>query len=293
MTSPVLLSITEVNSVSERRSLCIRCSRKSSRKARVMTDAMPAAGPVESLSRRDRVRADTVREIKQTARRVLVEQGGEGFALRAIAREMGMTAPALYRYFDSRDNLVEHVVADLYDELCAHLESARDAADPATPPVQLLAASRAFRRWAIGHHQEFGLLFGSAGDGVVPPHDQLHADPDSPAYAAARRFGEIFATLMAQVYLARPFPVLAEEAIDPALAQQLRGWREEFPFDLPLGVVRVFLGCWVRLYGLVAMEVFGHLKFALDDAAAFFEAELHGVAELLGMADAYALVRRA
>jgi AcrR family transcriptional regulator len=254
-----------------------------------MTDAMGA----EPLSRRDRVRADTVREIKDTARRVLVARGGEGFALRAIAREMGMTAPALYRYFDSRENLVEHVVADLYDELCTHLESARDAADPATPAVQLLASSRAFRRWAITYHQEFGLLFGSAGDGVVPPHDQLHARPDSPAYVAAGRFGAIFATLMAQVYLARPFPVPAEEDIDPALAEQLRGWMQEFPVQLPLGVVRVFLSCWVRLYGLVAMEIFGHLKFALDDAEPMFEAELRDLAEILGIAEQYADVRRA
>jgi AcrR family transcriptional regulator len=247
----------------------------------------------EPVRRRDRVRADTVREIKDTARRVLVEHGGEGFALRAIAREMGMTAPALYRYFDSRENLVEHVVADLYEELCTHLEDARDAADPATPAIQLLACSRAFRRWAISHHQEFGLLFGSAGDGVVPPHDQLHADPDSPAYAAAARFGSIFATLMAQIYLARPFPVPAEEDIDPALAEQLRGWMAEIPVELPLGVVRVFLSCWVRLYGLVAMEIFGHLKFALDDAEPMFEAELHDLAEILGIADQYADVRRA
>jgi AcrR family transcriptional regulator len=257
-----------------------------------MTDAMPVPS-AEPLSRRDRVRADTVREIKDTARRVLVEHGGEGFALRAIAREMGMTAPALYRYFDSRENLVEHVVADLYDELCAYLDAARDAADPATPAVQLLACSRAFRRWAIGHHQEFGLLFGSAGDGVVPTHDDLQADPDNPAHAAAQRFGRIFATLMAQVYLTRPFPVPAEDAIDPALAAQLRGWRDEFPVELPLGVVRVFLSCWVRLYGLVAMEVFGHLKFALDDAGPMFEAELRDLAEVLGIADQYPSVRRA
>jgi AcrR family transcriptional regulator len=254
-----------------------------------MTDAMPAGSP----SRRDRVRADTLREIKDTARRVLVEHGGEGLALRAIAREMGMTAPALYRYFDSRENLVEHVVADLYDELVEHLMAARDDADPAVPAVQLLACSRAFRRWAIGHQQEFGLLFGSAGNGVVPSSDRLHNDPDSPAHAAAHRFGGVFAALVAQIYLERPFPVPAEDEIDPALAVQLRTWLSEFPVELPLGVVRVFLGCWVRLYGLVAMEIFGHLKFALDDAASFFEAELRGVAELLGIADRYAQVRRA
>ncbi|MGY1806875.1 TetR/AcrR family transcriptional regulator [Blastococcus sp. SYSU D00669] len=249
--------------------------------------------PAEPLSRRDRLRADTLREIRQTARRVLVEHGGEGFALRAIAREMGMTAPALYRYFASREDLVEHVVADLYEELVAELEAARDAADPATAPVQLLACARAFRRWAIGHQQEFGLLFGAAGDGVVPDGDKLHADPDSPAHAAAQRFGTVFATLVAQVYLARPFPVPADDEIPPALAEQLRLWMCEFPVELPLGVVRIFLTCWVRLYGLVAMEIFGHLKFALDDAEAFFESEMHGVAEMLGIVDAYATLRRA
>src|SRR5687767_7833434 len=112
----------------------------------------PFDGSVTPLSRRDRARADTVREIKETARRVLVEQGVDGLALRAVAREMGMTAPALYRYFDSREDLVENVVADLYDELVAVLEAARDDARPATAPVQLLACSRAFRRWSITHH---------------------------------------------------------------------------------------------------------------------------------------------
>jgi AcrR family transcriptional regulator len=254
-----------------------------------MTDAMPA----EPLSRRDRVRADTVREIKDTARRVLVEHGGEGFALRAIAREMGMTAPALYRYFDSRENLVEHVVADLYDELCAHLEAARDTADPATPAVRLLACGRAFRRWAITHHQEFALLFGSAGDGVVPSGHRLHADHGSVAHEAARRFGAIFAALVAEVYATHPFPVPAEEDLDPALARQLRQWTADFPFDVPLGVARVYLSCWVRLYGLVAMEIFGHLKFALDDAEPMFEAELHDLADVLGIAEHYGTVRRA
>ena len=71
------------------------------------------AEPVETPTRRDRVRAETVREIKQTARRVLVEQGPNGLALRAVAREMGMTAPALYRYFTSREHLIEHVFAAL------------------------------------------------------------------------------------------------------------------------------------------------------------------------------------
>jgi AcrR family transcriptional regulator len=242
------------------------------------------AEPVdEPLSRRDRARADTVREIKQTARRVLVDQGVDGLALRAVAREMGMTAPALYRYFASREDLVEHVVADLYDELTDVLEAVRDAADPATPGVQLMSVARAFRQWATTHRPEFGLLFGSAGAGVIPAEDG-HGLGEHPPQVASRRFGGVFAGLVARIHLEQGFPVPAEADLDPALRTQLSEWCATLPVALPLGVVHVFLSCWIRLYGMVCLEVFGHLRFALDDAEPMFEAELAALGKVLGMA---------
>ncbi|TFV62158.1 UNVERIFIED_ORG: TetR/AcrR family transcriptional regulator [Bacillus sp. AZ43] len=240
----------------------------------------------EPLSRRDRARADTVREIKTTARRVLVEQGVDGLALRAVAREMGMTAPGLYRYFASREDLVEHVVADLYDELTDLLERVRDDARPATSGVQLLEISRAFRTWATTHHAEFGLLFGSAGERVIDPAD-MHGQGDHPPQVASRRFGGVFAELVARIYLEQGFPVPDESEIDPALRAQLREWCAKLPVPLPLGVVHVFLSCWIRLYGMVCMEVFGHLRFALQDAEPMFEAELRALGEVLGIAGEY------
>ena len=242
-----------------------------------------SAGP---LSRRDRVRAETAREIRNTARRVLVEQGVDGLALRAIAREMGLTAPALYRYFDSREDLVEHVVADLYTELCDALEAARDAARPATPGVQVMAVSRAFRGWATTHHVEFGLLFGSPAESVVPA-GEAHSPGDGPAQEAGRRFGAIFAALVARIHHERHFPVPAEEELEPALHDQLRSWCQKLPVPLPLGVMYVFLSCWIRLYGIVCMEIFGHLRFALENAEPMFEAELRELAGLLGVGDEY------
>ncbi|WP_206340105.1 TetR/AcrR family transcriptional regulator [Blastococcus litoris] len=242
--------------------------------------------PIEPLSRRDRMRVDTVREIKETARKVLVEQGVDGLALRAVARAMGMTAPALYRYFDSREDLVEHVVADLYDELSDHLEQVRDAAEPATPGVQLMSTARAFRAWATTHHAEFGLLFGSAGEGVIPAAD-LHGPGDHPPQVASRRFGGVFAELISRVYLEQGFPVPDEEELEPALRAQLTEWCAKLPVALPLGVMHVFLSCWIRLYGMVCMEVFGHLRFALEDAAPMFESELQALGRILGIADEY------
>jgi len=65
------------------------------------------------LGRRDRARAATVLEIKQAARRIVLDRGPQATSLRAVARESGMTAPGLYRYFASRQELLNHVAADI------------------------------------------------------------------------------------------------------------------------------------------------------------------------------------
>ena len=91
---------------------------------------------------------------------------------------------------------------------------------------------------------------------------------------------------MARIYLADPFPVPAEDEMDPRLRGQLRAWCSACPVELPLGAGQVFLSCWIRLYGMVAMEVFGHLAFALPDAEPMFEAELRDLAVKLGFGTA-------
>lgn len=284
------------------------------------------------LRRRDRIRAATVEEIKQTARRLLVDQGSNGLSLRAVAREMGLTAPALYRYFPSREDLLTHLIADLYDEVTGELEATRDALPAEDTAGRLMAVSRTFRHWALDHRREFALLFGSPIEGLGRPGDrgpagagpdasarpdagastaatggpdgaaQAGADPagaagaagaagdaadDDPAQQAGQRFGAVFAALVAELYLTRPFPVPADEEIEPALRTQLETWCDTMPAPLPLGVMLVFLSCWIRLYGSVCMEVFGHLKFAVDDAEPMFEAELRSLAGTLGSAAAY------
>jgi hypothetical protein len=60
------------------------------------------------------------------------------------------------------------------------------------------------------------------------------------------------------------------------------------PVPRPLGVMSVFLSCWIRLYGMVCLEVFGHLRFALADAAPMFEAEMRAIAEQVGIPEEHA-----
>ena len=110
-------------------------------------------------SRRERARDATTAEIKATARRLLVQDGRDALTLRAIAREMGMTAPGLYRYFASHDDLVVGVCHDILDELTVVLLAARDTVPLDDPIGRLGATCRAFRRWALEHPAEFQLSF--------------------------------------------------------------------------------------------------------------------------------------
>src|SRR4051794_40388228 len=156
---------------------------------------------------------------------------------------MGMTAPALYRYFPSREELVGGLIVDLYGELAEAMEAARDAVGADDPPEQLAMTSRAFRTWARANPREFGLLFGSPMPGIDAPAHQ----EDSPAGRGADRFGAIFGALVARISLQAPFPIPAEEEIDPVLRDELRAWCSASPVELPLGAAQVFLSCWIRL----------------------------------------------
>jgi AcrR family transcriptional regulator len=234
---------------------------------------------VEAPSRRDRVRAATADEIKQTARGILVAEGPEACSLRAIAREMGMTAPALYRYFDSREDLIKHVVADIFTEIAGGIHAAVEAAGQASGGdmvAKLVAACGEFRSWSLGHKEEFGLLFGTPLPGLEAVHDDVIDD------CAAKFSGEFFA-LFLELWRKHPFPVPGDDQIDPGLREQLAHYRELLGVDLPLGAGLTFLRCWVRLYGMVSLEVFGHMRFALDDAAPQFEITLAELAELVGL----------
>jgi AcrR family transcriptional regulator len=243
---------------------------------------------VQAPSRRDRVRAATTQEIIQTARRLLVQQGPDAVTLRAIAREMGMTAPALYRYFSSHEELLRHVVADIFTELADHVRAAvHVAADGAAGELteaeamvlKMIAACREFRAWTLEHVPEFNMIFGSP----LPGLEYLHEITRDPTIDCGYQFGKVFLDLFGDLYRRRPFSIPADDEIQPGLRDQLARYRELTGTDLPLGALQTFLRCWVILYGAVSLEVFGHLKFALDDASPMFELMLADLAPMIGL----------
>src|SRR5260370_37496805 len=80
-------------------------------------------GVGEAASGGGRGRAARIEEIKGTARQLLVDEGPDAVWLRAIGRAMGMTAPALYRYFGNREDLLQHVCGDIFTESAADIHA--------------------------------------------------------------------------------------------------------------------------------------------------------------------------
>jgi AcrR family transcriptional regulator len=218
-----------------------------------------------------------MREITQTARRILVDEGPEAVTLRAVAREMGMTAPALYRYFDNYEELVRHLVGDVFNDLTEDVHAAIHAAPGTDMTGKFVAAAKEFRRWALAHKQEYGLLFGV-------PVPGLEVEKGDVAEESGRRFAREFLGLFLELWHKKPFDVPADDEIDPELRESLERYREILGSpELPIGGMVRFLACWIRLQGFVSLEVFGHLGFCLEDAAPMFELMLAEVTPTLGL----------
>ena len=231
------------------------------------------------LGRRDRARAATVLEIKQAARRIVLDRGPQATSLRAVARESGMTAPGLYRYFASRQELLNHVAADILAALACDIDAAGNgsgAPGEADPADRLAAACREFRCWSLSHRAVFAMLFGASAPGWNVEQDKVTAE-------SRQKFASAFLGPFLQLWRTAPFPVPDDDEIDPRLRGQLERYRSQAKADLPLGAVLVFLHCWVRLYGIVATEVFGQLSFPLGDTGRMFQLTLAETLPLAGL----------
>ena len=112
---------------------------------------------------RERFRAQVRDDVKRAALDQLADAGPEGLSINAIARELGVSGPALYRYFASRDALLTELIADAYDDLADTLAAA---------PRDVAAFARAYRAWAVAQPHRYRLLYGPP----LPGYD-AHAQP--------------------------------------------------------------------------------------------------------------------
>lgn len=120
-------------------------------------------------ARRREVKTDV---IVQVALRVLVDDGIDALTLQRVARELGLTTTALYRYFSSKDALVaalqRQAVAEIHREvgaLVASLEPALARRSPAVAALaRVLAVARLYLELPRTHPETYHLVAVLLGD---------------------------------------------------------------------------------------------------------------------------------
>lgn len=228
-------------------------------------------------SRRERQRQATLDEIVRAARELVGEP--TGLTLRAVAQRMGMTAPALYRYVESYQDLVDLVAADIDRETAELLREARDSQPADDPAAALICAAIAFRRWALTHRDEFALVFAN-------PRDTHQHDPRC---ARDQETGLVFTDLILDIWRRYQFPLPDPAELDPDVLAVLDdpvvpAQVDQIPPEAKT-LVWVHMQSWVEFYGTVTLEVFGHCDPRLLHSGALFRAMLLNQATLLGMVD--------
>ena len=231
---------------------------------------------------REENRVDTRRRIIEASRRLVTGTGQ--MTLRAVANEVGMTAPALYRYVDSHEELVRIVAMDIDASAAAQIAEARDAQPEDDPAGRMVASAVAFRQWALGNREEFSLVFTNLDVSCI---EELQTESKT---------GLLFSELLFQVWARYQFPVPRLDELDPELVEILRD--PMVPADLtgvtdemrPL--IWLLERAWAGLYGTVTLEVFGHIDPRIVEKALLFRAMVEDQARPLGLTDEIPRLRK-
>lgn len=222
----------------------------------------------QTLSRRERYREQTRDEIMTIGLAQIAEGGVAALSMNAIAKHMAVSGAALYRYFAGRDDLLNALVVQAYEDLAQTLETAA-AGRHRSAGAKVHAVANAYRNWALAQPHCYRLVF-STWLGA----DQLASKE---VVGASERSMNVFLSALGKL------PVSAEASgrtAGPALAADLAAWHgRSAEVPLPAATLRLGVTAWTRLHGLVSLELDGHLYATTIDPGLLYAAE---VADLIG-----------
>ncbi|MFI5798606.1 TetR/AcrR family transcriptional regulator [Streptomyces sp. NPDC051677] len=216
----------------------------------------PGTGDDDTKTPRERYRAQVRAEIKQRAWEQIATAGASALSLNAIAKQMGMSGPALYRYFAGRDDLITELIRDAYRSLADTFRAAVDSG------AGVSGLAHALRAWALDDPHRYFLIYGT-------PVPGYHAPDDITVIAS-----EIMRSLLDACGDApSDAPSDAPESPFAASLEGLgRPWADGHP--APPATLHRALTLWTRLHGVLSLELAGHFTNMGFDPADLFTAEL-------------------
>ena len=179
--------------------------------------------------RRDRLREQMLEEVRAAAREIIRAEGVEALTLAEIARRVGVTPAALYRYFETapwRISSGRPRVRSLLNSPASCRRRSTRRTRTILPDVRL--SLHVFRRWALAHQQEFALLFGTPTSAAGEAQFDVTSD-------WVRQLAGVWGPEFVRLWAARPYPILTDDELDPRLREQLAEYRTATGVDIPLG----------------------------------------------------------
>ena len=168
-------------------------------------------------------------DILTRACELYLEDGVEAVSMRRLARDLGVTAPALYRHYHSREEMLLDVVAEAYRRLSERLYGALSGR---TPAERLLLAGQAYLDFALDQPKYYEMLY-------TPAHT-----------LGAEAFPEQVTEQVASV--GRFFNDRVRECIDAGLFQ-------------PLDPADVSGTLWAHAHGLISIYLRGCLDMDAEE----------------------------
>lgn len=207
--------------------------------------------------------------IKETAWRQIAEFGAPALSLRAIARALGITAPAIYNYYPRRDDLVTALIIDAYTSFGDSQLVARDAVAAEDLVGRMRAIGVAYRTWAHTHPQRYQLIFGTPIPGYEAPVEKVLP-------AAARSLSALVSVVEA-LRVAGRLRAEAFPEVKPEHKVSFEVWKT-YGGDADILSLSVAVLIWARVHGLVSLEIAGNLPPFGTNGDALYLYELAAIA---------------
>jgi len=112
-------------------------------------------------SPRERRHASVKQAIVDAARKIVVEQGIENLSMRALAEQIDYSPSALYKYFASKEEIIDEIRAEGFERMAAFALQKR--ADDLPPPQKLYQLAMAYLEFADTYPEHYLLMFSAPG----------------------------------------------------------------------------------------------------------------------------------
>lgn len=226
---------------------------------------------------RDKRRRELDDQIVEAAQRQLALVGGTALSLRAVARDVGVTVSALYRYYGSRDELLTELITRAFRDQADHVIAAGSATD--SPAAGLAAAMTAYRSWALSNPASFALVYGTPVPGYSAPPEQT--------VVQGARIGDYLVGLVSQAWdqgaIAQSAVEQRARTLTDETAEGFRALAARRDYSLPTPLLAATMDTFVRIHGFVVMEVFGQLRPLANDPSEWFTETLRATLSDLGV----------